>query len=83
MKLARPTRTVLLATLLAAFSLATLAASEPAAAPTPTPSMPATAKPPAPKPQLKPAPEKKPQPGKTRGLKSKKKKECNGKDYCE
>lgn len=73
---------LLLAMLLAACSLATLAAPESAAAPTPTPSMPATAKPPAPKPQLKPAPEKKPQAGKTRGLKSKKKTECSN-DYCE
>lgn len=82
MKLALPTRTALLATLIAAFSLATLAAPAPAAAPTPTPSMPATATPPAPKPQLKPAPENKPKAGKTRGLKSKKKKECGGDQYC-
>ncbi len=66
-----------------AFSLLALAAPAPAAAPTPTPSMPATAKPPAPKPQLKPAPDKKPQTGKTRGLKSKKKKECGGTQYCD
>ena len=83
MKLTRPVRAALLATLLAACSLVTLAAPESAAAPTPTPSMPATAQPPAPKPQLKPAPDKKPRAGKTRGLKSKKKKECNRTDYCE
>ena len=78
MKLARTTH----AAMLAAFSLATLAATESAAAPTPTASIPST-KPLAPKPQAKPVPDKKPQAGKTRGLKSKKKKECGGRDYCE
>lgn len=79
MKLRHP----ILAALLAAFSLATLAAPESAAAPTPTQSLPGAAKPPVPKPQVKPAPDKKPQAGKTRGLKSKKGKECVGEGGCE
>lgn len=73
MKLRQP----ILAALLAAFSLVALAAPESAAAQPPTPSLPGAAKPPAPKPHVKPAPDKKPQAGKTRGLKAKKKKECD------
>lgn len=82
MTLAHPARAALVATLLAAFSLATLAAAEktaPAAGGTavrqgPPVGMPADGR----SVRQKPA-----RAGKTRRLKSKKGKECSRTDYCE
>lgn len=82
MKPARPTRAALVATLLAAFSLATVAAPEktvPAAggaAVQQGPPVAASA-------DARPAREKPARAGKTRRLKSKKGKECSRTDYCE
>lgn len=74
---------LIVAAVMMAMSFLALAAPDSVAAPTPTQSLPGAVKPPVPKPQLKSVPDKKPQAGKTRDLKSKKKKECSGTQYCE
>ncbi len=82
MKLARPARAALLATLIAACSLATLAAPE-KTAPAAGGAAALQGSPVAVPADARPVQQKSARVGKTRRLKSKKGKECNRTDYCE